>query len=314
LETSRWEIEAYCREHQLNPRQDSSNQDTAFFRNRLRHELIPYLETYNPNLRQVLQRMGNVVAAEVELLNDYLDQAWQVVVKRETPEKIELDILTWLKLPLALKRSTLRRAVQTLRRSLRDINFEHIEKAVEVVEKGDVGTKATLPQGLMLTVGYQTFIITEENSSVLPALPDEPYLAENQSVALIMPGLTYLPQTNWQLRASFLTAGSLKLPELKQIQRWEAYLDADVVGETPLLRTRRPGDAFAPLGLVGHRQKVNEFMINQKIPAAWRSHIPLLVAGGRVLWICGYRPAEETRIQPTTTRRILHLKFERRES
>ena len=50
LEISRAEIEAYCHEHQLSPRQDSSNQDTTFFRNRLRHELIPILESYNPNI------------------------------------------------------------------------------------------------------------------------------------------------------------------------------------------------------------------------------------------------------------------------
>lgn len=310
LETTRAEIEAYCREHQLAPRQDISNQDTTFFRNRLRHELIPQLETYNPNIRQVLQHTAKVVAAEIELLSDHLDKAWQAIVKSETTERIEIDTPGWLSLPLALKRSTLRRAVQTLRHSLRDINFEHIENALTLVETGHVGAKATLPQGLMLTLGYQTFAITDENVSAFLAQPDIPYLAEDQTVALNLPGLTPLPRTNWQLNATFLSSDDLNLPDLNQMDRWEAYMDANVIGQTAILRTRRPGDTFAPLGLGGHRQKVNEFMINQKIPVAWRKHIPLLVANHRVLWVCGYRPAEESRLRPIT-QRVLHLKFER---
>lgn len=313
LETSRREIEAYCQEYQLVPRQDSSNQDTIFFRNRLRHELIPYLETYNPNLRQLLQRTAKVVTAEVEFLNDHLDQAWQAIIKSEATGRIEIDTLAWLNLPLALQRSTLRRAVQILRRSLRDINFEHIETAMEIIEQGTVGAKATLPQGLMLTLGYETFVVADETVLAGPAQPDEPYLTKAEIVPLNVPGLTVLPGLKWQLKTALLTSESLNLPDLKQIEPWEAYLDGDVVGDTLFLRTRRPGDTFTPLGLDGHRQKVNEFMINQKIPSARRQHIPLLVADDRVLWVCGYRPAEETRVYPAT-RRVLHLKFEQRES
>jgi tRNA(Ile)-lysidine synthase len=99
---------------------------------------------------------------------------------------------------------------------------------------------------------------------------------------------------------------------LSYVDRWEIYLDADVVGSSPVLRPRQPGDIFAPLGLGGHSQKVNEFMINQKIPAQWRNKIPLLVSAGLVLWVCGYRPDERARLRPST-RRILHFKFERRQ-
>jgi tRNA(Ile)-lysidine synthase len=115
-----------------------------------------------------------------------------------------------------------------------------------------------------------------------------------------------LPHTNWQLKADFLTTERLNhMP----VSRWEAYLDADVVGSAAILRPRRPGDSFMPLGLGGHSQKVNEFMINEKIPAAWRNQIPLLVSANQILWVCGYRLDERARLRPTT-QRILHLKFE----
>jgi tRNA(Ile)-lysidine synthase len=100
--------------------------------------------------------------------------------------------------------------------------------------------------------------------------------------------------------------------QIHQVERWEAYLDADVVGRLAILRPRQPGDAFFPMGLAGRSQKISDFMINRKIPANQRDHVPLLVANGQVLWLCGYRPDERARIQ-TETRQILHLKFERRQ-
>ncbi len=311
LEISREEIEAYCQEHNLSPRQDYSNQDTTFFRNRLRHELIPQLKTYNPNIQQIIQRTAKVVAADTEILQAHLDQVWLLVATYESPEKIEFDLQKWLSLPLALKRSTLRRAVQTLRRSLRDINFEHIETAIANVEKGRTGTKAILPQGLILTVGYHTLVIASENVLRYPEQPDSPYLAKNQSLPLSLPGITPLPDTNWQLKANLLPLHSLSPQRISQADRWEAYLDADVVGHRPILRTRQPGDVFFPLGLGGHSKKINEFLINEKVPAEWRDCIPLLVANNKVLWVCGYRPDERACIR-STTQRVLHLKFERR--
>jgi tRNA(Ile)-lysidine synthase len=309
LETWRSEIEAYCQARQLEPRRDFSNQDTTFFRNRLRHELIPVLETYNPNIRQTLQRTARVMTAEAEFLHEQLAQAWQAVVRSESPERIELDLLAWRKLPVALKRSTLRRAVQRLRRSLRDINFEHIEAALTLVEQGGVGARASLPQGLMLTLNYHTFVIAPVNVPATPALPDQPQLRQTQALPLSLAGITELPGTRWQLRTDFLTRDQVNLNDLSQLDPWEAYLDADVVGPQPVLRPRRPGDTFTPLGMGAHRQKVNEFMINKKIPAAWRKFIPLLVSGEQVWWVCGYCPDDRARLRPTT-QRVLHLKFE----
>ncbi|MEW5957521.1 MAG: tRNA lysidine(34) synthetase TilS [Chloroflexota bacterium] len=310
LEVARADIEAYCRRYGLTPRQDYSNQDTTFFRNRLRHELIPTLATYNPNIRQVIQNMAQVITAEVELLTDQLDQIWPMVVRKASPARIELDRQLWLNLPLAQKRSTLRQAVHQLRRSLRDVNFEHIENAIAVIEKADTGAKATLPQGLMLTVDYHRLIIADKQASAGPP-PEFPHLSEAQVVPVNVPGLTPLPPTPWQLRADLLLPDELEPQRLEQAGPWEAYLDAAMVASAPVLRARRPGDTFCPFGLKGHRQKVNEFMINKKIPLNWRNLIPLLVANDQILWICGYHPDERACLR-RTTQQVIHLKFEQK--
>lgn len=310
LETWRTEIEAYCLAQHLSPRLDLSNTDTTYFRNRLRHELIPYLETYNPNIKQVLGRTAKVVAAEVELLDKQVEQAWQAVVKNLFPGRIVFDLPAWSGLSLALKRATLRRAVQHLCHSLRDISFEHVEQAMEIIDRGETGAKATLPQGLTLTVSYQAFTVAAEEASAGPG-DDMPGLAGDRAVQVTVPGTTPLPHTSWQLLAELAPSGAVPRWEAGQIDPWEAYLDADRVGSAPVLRPRRPGDTFQPLGLGGHRKKVNEFMIDEKIPASQRDHVPLLAAGDQILWICGYRLGERACIRPGT-KRILHLRFERR--
>lgn len=309
LEISRQEIENYCQENRLSPRRDYTNEDTTYYRNRLRHELIPYLETYNPKFRQVLQNSARVVTADTEILNEHLEKAWRSVISQESLKKIEIDLHKWLDLPLAMKRSTLRRAVHSLRRSLRDLNFEHVETAIGIIETGSTGAKATLPQGLLLTISYDTIIIAPEEIASSLSQVNLPHLATGEALPLRLPGETSLPHTNWQIKANLLFQADVRQEQLRATGRWEAYLDADVVGDNPMLRPRQPGDTFCPLGMNGHRKKVNEFMINEKIPVNQRDQIPLLVANQHVLWICGYRPDERARVVPTTGR-IVHLKFE----
>jgi tRNA(Ile)-lysidine synthase len=313
LDTPRNEIESYCRQHHLSPRLDHTNKDTTLFRNRLRHDLIPELETYNPNIRQVLQRTAKVVTAEVEFLNEQVEKAWTTVVKDIVHQaghvvRIDLDLPGWLELPLALRRSTLRRAVQTLRRSLRDISFEHIELAREVAENQKTGAQATLPQDLMLTVSYNRLVIADTTVGNIH-LEDVPQITTAEPLPINLPGVTPLPHSQWQIKTTLLAGAKVSFEQAHQAKPWEAYLDADIVGKHPLLRSRQSGDTFCPLGLGGQHKKVNEFMIDQKIPFDQRDTVPLLVANDQILWICGHRPDHRASLR-AGTQRIVHIEFE----
>ena len=92
-------------------------------------------------------------------------------------------------------------------------------------------------------------------------------------------------------------------------QRWEAFLDAESIGAQAILRTRRPGDFFFPLGLNGHHKKIRSFMIDEKIPREYRPYIPLLVSNNQISWVCGYRLDERVRLT-STTQQVLHLQFQ----
>jgi tRNA(Ile)-lysidine synthase len=77
-----------------------------------------------------------------------------------------------------------------------------------------------------------------------------------------------------------------------------------------LLRTRRPGDRFQPLGMDGQTAKLADFLTNQKVPRAIRDRLPLLVGEVGILWVCGWRVAERARVQNVTAQ-VAVLRFVR---
>jgi tRNA(Ile)-lysidine synthetase-like protein len=287
LTIPRTAIDDYCAAHHLETRLDSTNLDTTYFRNRLRHEVIPLLETLNPNLRVLLGRTAAVAAADYDLLEKLLDDAWESVVISASSGRVEFDLSKWRALPLALQRATIRRAAWLIRESLRDVGFEHVEGALRVALEGSTGAEATLPGGLALRVGYDRFSIGPVEAR--PPAPDWPLLEPGTAIPLGGLGVVALPGSGWRLTLESFD-GARTGPEWEAIlaDPWAAPLDAGRLGTALSLRTRQPGDRFHPQGMDGS-QKVSDFMINQKIPAAWRAHLPLLVSGGEIVWLCGWR-------------------------
>jgi tRNA(Ile)-lysidine synthase len=307
LEVPRSEIERYCADHGLTPRFDRSNLDTTYFRNRLRHELLPLLESYNPNVRARLCHTAAVVAADYELLTQLREQAWASVVQEERKAAIRFDRAGWQALPVALQRATIRQATYRLRRSLRDVEFAHVEHARQVGLRGDTGAQATLPMGLALTVGYDTLTIGDAGDAGPP--PDEPMLWRTDPLAVQVPGTTPLPRSRWALQAEVLDEWDAHQVAANP-DPWTAYFDLDALPGPLALRPRRRGDRFRPQGMAGHRVKLSAFLINLKVPRAWRDHVPLLAAGDEVVWVCGLRIGEGVTVGPET-RRVARLWFSR---
>nr|MBC7244065.1 tRNA lysidine(34) synthetase TilS [Chloroflexota bacterium] len=305
LEVPRAEIEAYCAAHGLRPRFDRSNFDTTYYRNRLRHELLPFLETFNPRIREVILRSADIISADYAYLRQQALKAWTEVTLAENEQAITFDLEKWRLLPLSLQRSVLREAIHRLRKSLRNINWVHIDQAISVLQTGCTGMAATLPSGLEARLRYDTFIVAD--ATYAEPLPDIPLL-HGVKVPLHIPGQTPLPDSDWYLVADIIGRCELRAKTLHQAQPWQAYLDYDVTGDELYLRPRRTGDRFWPQGLGDKPTTVHNFMINAKVPRAWRDSIPLLVSPHQVLWVAGWRIDERAKVTEATTR-VLALEF-----
>ena len=308
LEVPRAEIERYCAGQGLEPRFDRSNLDTTYFRNRLRHELIPLLETYNPNVGRRLRHTAEVVAADYTLLAQLRQRAWGEVTLAASEQAVVFDLADWRTQPLSLQRALVREAAYRLRPQVRDFDFVHVENAVRLAREGETGAQATLPGGLALTVGYDRLTIAEAGYEPPVAGPT---LSAEQGVAVAVPGVTPLPDGAWVLEATLPPAWTLAEVETNP-DRWTAYLDADALSGPLVLRTRRPGERFRPQGMGGHAPRLTDWMINAKVPRPWRDRLPLLVAGGEIVWVCGWR-VSEVAVVGSTTRRVARFRFQQAE-
>lgn len=292
LDVAREETEEYCSAYDLEPRTDFSNFSPTFLRNRLRCELIPLLQSYNPNIVATLLRTARAAADELSYLEEGVSQVWEGVV-REQPNGLLLDIEALRSLHPALKRHLLRRVLGEILGDLTDIQSVHIEKMVEAVSK-PAGKRLSLPRGLLFHVGYNTCLVTKGayDTCPLPTLEGEHRLN--------VPGDTALP--GWRVRASVTQPG-------ETADGFGACLDFEEAGSNLVVRRRKAGDRFQPLGM-GEWKKLQDFMVDAKIPRAWRDRVPLVCSAEGILWVVGWRIAERAKVKDST-KQVLCLEFER---
>lgn len=308
LGITRAEIEAYCAENGLVWRTDASNADTRHYRNRLRHELLPILREYNPRIDEVLTRTAEVMAGDAEVLETLAEDEFAELAILSLPDVVAFEQERLSQLPIGLQRSLIRMAVHQLRQNLRDIGLARVERAVEVARFGADGDAATIAAGLELRVDRGLAQIGPEGALPRPLHAQiRPHV--NAPVALPAPGVLAL-DGGWQVETTPLERAELPADWEQNPDPWTAYLDADAVGDELTLRPRRPGDRFRPHGLGGHSARVNEFMINEKLPAGERADWPLLAGKGGIAWVCGLRIDETAAVTPST-QRIWRVRFRR---
>jgi tRNA(Ile)-lysidine synthase len=303
LYTTRAEVVVYCDQNDLTPRLDRSNENITFFRNRLRYELLPLLETYNPHIRRILSSTAAVVADDYQQLRGQLSTTWETVVTSETEEMVVVDLMHFRALPASLQRGLLREATYRLRSSLRDVGFIHVENALWLAREGHAGDRMTLPAGLELVLDTDRLAVGSTGCT-LP-IGDVPQLA----VAHLLPVPGLLDLAGWVVETEMLQPESLPNGWQSNPDPWQAWLDAGFLGSRPRLRTRVEGERFRPQGLGGHSKPVAEFFTNAKVPIAARSRWPLLATtDDQIAWVCGWRVDERAKVTPTT-RRVLHVHF-----
>jgi len=311
LTTSRAEVEAYCVEHSLQPVQDATNLDTTFFRNRLRHELLPQLERYNPNIRSVLRRVAEVIAGDYEILRGVVQEKWTQMARVEAG-RVMFDRAGWLVLTVPEQRALLREAVARLRPGLRDIDFTPLEHAVQFSRTAALGRSCDVLGGLRLSISLADVMVSAWTDADVPVPADRPLVSADGQLS---PG--------WRFCVEMLEPGEWSLDEVEaNASGWQVCIDA---ARLPLsrravspgegaggwglrVRARLPGDRFQPLGLNGHSLKVSDFMINAKIEKNLRDRWPLVVCGDDIVWVAGLRLDERFKVTPETTT-VLRLQF-----
>ena len=296
LGISRADTVEYCRQHRLNPRDDASNASLTPLRNRIRHELLHILREYNPNITASLLRTARIAGDDLAYLDTAAERLRENIVQIQEDTAI-IDRQSFKSLPHAIQRHLLRDLAEMMLGNIQDIEAVHIEEIIDILDKPS-GKKTVLPGGL-------TFLV-ERDRFLLGASPEalSPYPPFKGEIRLKIPGRTETPE--WEITAEIGTVPSA----FDAGYSFSAVFDLDLTGDELTVRTRRPGDRFQPLGLEPSK-KLNEFMIDAGIPRAWRSRIPLVCAGEKILWVVGQRIGERYKITGQTGK-VLKLGFVRR--
>jgi tRNA(Ile)-lysidine synthase len=295
------EIEAYLGEVGWSPREDLSNQDTTYFRNRLRHELIPELETYNPQARQVLWRMAQVLREEDHYLDKLADVAWERVFVSQEAGLIQLYHAGFMELPKPLQRRVLMHAVRLLRPDLRDVGLDAIMRGLAFATQPSISGEIDLVARLNLVAMRDVLILKDWEAN----LPDwgKPLLPEGNFSVHLAPGSPVALRHGWWLTASWMDV----LPEnwaqkIQYLGPYEVWLDAKRLALPLTVRGRKEGERWQPLGMGSHHQSFQDFFITQKVPEHLRDLWPLVCSGEEVAWVTGIRPSEAYKVTQKTSK------------
>jgi tRNA(Ile)-lysidine synthase len=304
LSTWREDILKYLAEHKLNPISDQSNLDTTYFRNRLRHELLPSLEKYNPRIRENLLRMGQITRDDYTVLQQLTTDAWERNLVQYGPGYLTFQLTGFRELPTSIQRYLLRKAIGSHLPGLRDVDYECIERGLGFLLEDKPFGQVDLIGGLRIIKERESFWVATWQAD-LPG-SDYPVLIPGDELVLNIPH-TLSFNNNWNLQAFEETDPELAIQKSHaNVDPFQTWLDAGELELPMIVRCRKKGERIQPLGMKGHSMKVSDLMINLKVPKRARSTWPLVCSGDDILWIPGYRLSRLVRIKPDS-QLIVHL-------
>lgn len=302
LEVTHEEAVSHCAAQGLEPRLDPTNADPSFLRNRIRLELLPALETYNPGIRHVLERTARVMRDQSDLMGRLVEEAWPRVARSAGEGALALRVGPFARLPRALRSEIVRRGLSTLRPDARDFGLEDVERVLSVLEPGAGLRRASIGSGLEIEKFGAEAIL--HLVGAIPVFPQFPQLSSSRARSLRPPATVRLAQ-GWRLvaRGIRLTPRLRKELSTNSDPHLAAFDAAELPG--PLsLRPPRPGDRLRPLGMSG-TTTIADLLIDRRIPRPARLLWPILVSGTTPIWAAQLRMGREARLTASSRRALL---------
>jgi tRNA(Ile)-lysidine synthase len=254
LSVTRAEVREYLRARGLDWREDPSNVDRRFARARVRHDVLDSLRELAPAAERTIAETARQLREEGEVLEGAVDEALDALGGGPA---ISLDELR--RRPAAVRRLVLRRlAERAAREAVRPLSRREAE---EILELGGQGTKSLdLGGGLRAVAEYGTVRFTRTPEAVAPP-----------PVTLPIPGQVRFG--NWEIEATLSTPG-------------DVAISASAVGASATVRAWREGDRMRPVGL-GGTKTLQDLFTDRKVPRGLRRTLPVVEAGGEIVWVAG---------------------------
>ena len=299
LETPREAIRGYAAERGLRFREDESNADVSVPRNRVRHELLPFLSGFSPSAVEALARAAETARQDEDFLHRAaIDLAGSIVLMTE--HGAALDARSLRQVHPALASRVVRAALEGAAPGV-FFSREHIRAVLALAATGHQGAA----RGRSAAVDVPGLAARREGDRIVLGVHRiEPVAFANSfRFPLSIPGEVALP--GWTVSAQALQADEGLPPSLRARSR--SVVVAGSVLKLPLeVRTRRPGDRFRPIGMGGRGRKLQDFLVDRKVARSERDTLPLVVdSDDRIVWVVGHSVGEDFRVTSASQAVIL---------
>ena len=269
LNVYRQDIENYCKINNLKPNNDSSNQNTKYERNKIRHEIFPQFKKVIPNIEQILNNLSKSAKEANEIINNSIKS----LEEYSTEDFINLD-------------SIYQNAV--VHRFFREHNLDYDKKTIlKIVDF--LNNNSTSKSGKKISLTTNKWLFVNENKIEIL----ENVLKTKNEIQIRSAGKYEFGEYEFEIEQ--INKKPNKYPKNNE---FEAYIEIETIDFT--LRTRRDGDIIKPLGLNG-TQKLKKYLNSYKIPNHEKDQIALLCNGNNVLWVSGYGMSEDIKVKTKPT-------------
>jgi tRNA(Ile)-lysidine synthase len=345
LPFSRAQIEEYARSRKLSWREDYTNTDLQFRRNRIRHELLPLIkDSFNPQIAHSLERLAKIAGSAEAYFRAEAEGRLPEIVKETQPEKIVLDIEQFWKYFLIIQSYMVRAVIRKLVREEVEPTFAETARILELLQSHGRKTEAALghEDSIFASTQHTRYkngkrfiwrnrieLLIDHEGAVFQRLEEtkgegrrargEKQEAKSAGRGAKSEGRSSVPV---RIGERCLIPGTHKvllveqktLPQgwREQVSAYSQFVDRNKVKGELHVRFPQRGDRFVPLRVgsaedMAGSKKLSDFFIDLKVPLHRRSQTPILECGD-IIWICGYRIDNRFKITPST-QTVLHLQL-----
>jgi tRNA(Ile)-lysidine synthase len=297
LTTSREEVRFWAKAEGLVWREDSSNANVEFARNRLRHNTIPALtKEYNANLEAVLAGTASLAQVEEDYWNQQIEPIYREITKR-THLGSNFQIASLAALHPAVQRRVMRRALEEVRGDLRGIDLAHVEAVLNLC-RSEQGHDRVLIPGVDAMRSFDRLLLTRPGT--LGGRPRQYCLPLKLGDSCDLPYQAGCISVNWVKSESEFCAN------FKEEQEFEVEvsdLDGEVAGRDLCVRNWQPGDE---LHRPGHQaaEKIKSLFQEERVLLWERKHWPVVLAGEEIVWARQFGGAARFKVSGESQRMI----------
>lgn len=284
------EIYEYAKLRNIEWREDESNKDTKFTRNKLRHELIPKLvEEYSPTIVEILNRTARHLAGADKFVNDYVRKNVDNIVAERTVDKISLKAQLFQTYSSFIQGEILNYIISD--------HFKIHHSSLNVIDRiVDLQNAST---GAVVEITGELFAIKDRDRISITRKTEG--LIVNQVITRV--GTFQFGE--YELKLSQVLRRDVDFTKNKNVE----YFDMEFMPQFLMIRNWEEGDSFEPIGLEG-TQKVSDYLTNEKVSTLDRKDVLVLTDKVDIVWLLGHRISDKYKLSDAS-RLILRAEWKK---